>query len=202
MPDIIPNHVPSPRTLLAWDGTAYRPVTIDATGHIQVDVLGSALPAGAATEANQLTEITALQLIDDLRNALHSVNTDELVVRGEDQLFSFLDALAYGIGGAVSGAGGMIESAAVPAGEIWVVTHLSAWDTTSATTAHRYEFNRGGTLTEIAFMSEARPAYSTSSIATHIYMKAGDKIRFGFVGSLAGDVVGGFIHGYSMTKEV
>lgn len=33
-----------------------------------------------ATEAKQDTEITALQLIDDLRNALGSVNTDDLQV--------------------------------------------------------------------------------------------------------------------------
>ena len=36
MPRIIPNHVPSPRTLLAWDGDAYRPVTIDDAGRVAV----------------------------------------------------------------------------------------------------------------------------------------------------------------------
>ncbi len=36
MPEILPDHVPSPRTLLAWDGTAYRPITIDAAGRVQV----------------------------------------------------------------------------------------------------------------------------------------------------------------------
>jgi len=53
---------------------------VDAAGNLQVDVIASGLPAGAATAANQLTEITALQLIDDLRNALQSVATDRLIV--------------------------------------------------------------------------------------------------------------------------
>lgn len=35
---------------------------------------------GDATAANQTTEITSLQLIDDMRNALGSVNTDDLQI--------------------------------------------------------------------------------------------------------------------------
>lgn len=80
MPEIIPYHTPYPKAVIGWDGTAWRPFTIDAAGHIQADVVTSGLPAGAATAANQATMITALQLIDDLRNALDSVNVDELRV--------------------------------------------------------------------------------------------------------------------------
>ena len=69
-----------------WDlaFNLWRKVLVDGAGNLQVDVLGSALPAGAATAANQVTEITALQLIDDLRNALGSVNTDDLQVDIKD----------------------------------------------------------------------------------------------------------------------
>ena len=63
------------------DGRTYRPALIDSAGHLQVDVLTSALPTGAATSAKQDTMITALQLIDDLRNALGTVATDDLRVR-------------------------------------------------------------------------------------------------------------------------
>lgn len=72
-------------------GDAGSIINLDAAGDVQVDVLTSALPVGAATEvtvaailaaqataANQVTMITSLQLIDDLRNALDSVGTDEL----------------------------------------------------------------------------------------------------------------------------
>lgn len=46
-------------------GTSYVPL-LDTDGHLQIDVLSSALPTGAATSAKQDTEITALQLIDDV----------------------------------------------------------------------------------------------------------------------------------------
>ena len=83
MPEVLPTHVPAPRCVIGWDGTAYRAFAVDASGHIQTDVLTSALPAGAATAAHQLTMITALQLIDDLRDALASVAADNLrVVKG------------------------------------------------------------------------------------------------------------------------
>ena len=45
-----------------------------------VDVASSALPNGAATSANQTTEITALEKIDDLQGALNDVGIDELRV--------------------------------------------------------------------------------------------------------------------------
>ncbi|KKM24968.1 hypothetical protein LCGC14_1599780 [marine sediment metagenome] len=61
-------------------GVTYRPPLIDSAGHLQVDVLTSALPSGAATSAKQDTMITALQLIDDLRAALDAVQADRLNV--------------------------------------------------------------------------------------------------------------------------
>ena len=70
---------PGERVLLyGADGTVLRKVVVDSSGHLQVDALSSALPSGAATEAKQDTQITALQLIDDLRNDLAAVATDKL----------------------------------------------------------------------------------------------------------------------------
>lgn len=80
MPVVYPTGAPMPRALLGWDGTDFYVVSTDAAGQLQIDVLASALPAGAATSANQATMITALQLIDDLRNALRSVGADGLRV--------------------------------------------------------------------------------------------------------------------------
>ena len=62
------------------DGVDHRPPIVDAAGHLQVDVLSSALAAAAATAAKQTTMITALQLIDNLVTALASVHTDQLRV--------------------------------------------------------------------------------------------------------------------------
>jgi len=80
MPQILPSDAPYPKAVLGWDGTAFRVFAVDAAGHIQADVVTSGLPAGAATAAKQDTQITALQLIDDLRKALYSVGTDGLIV--------------------------------------------------------------------------------------------------------------------------
>lgn len=47
----------------------YSGISVDAAGNPQVDILTSALPAGAATSANQTTIITSVQLIDDVVHA-------------------------------------------------------------------------------------------------------------------------------------
>lgn len=67
-----------------WNGTLWVKGLCDAAGHQQVDVLTSGLPAGGATAALQLSQLLSLQLIDDLRNALGSVNTDDLQVDVKD----------------------------------------------------------------------------------------------------------------------
>ncbi len=77
---IIPWFAEASTAIITIDGVTYRVPLIDSDGHLQVDVLTSALPSGAATSARQDTMITALQLIDDLRAALDSVQTDRLNV--------------------------------------------------------------------------------------------------------------------------
>lgn len=74
--------------LLAYDSAndRWQAVYVDASGNLQVDVVASGLPSGAATEATLADCKTALELIDDLRNALNSVATDELdiVIDGQN----------------------------------------------------------------------------------------------------------------------
>ncbi len=60
------------------DGVTYRTLRRDASDNLLLAVASLPLPAGAATAAKQDTMITALQLIDDLRNALAAVATDQL----------------------------------------------------------------------------------------------------------------------------
>jgi len=199
---IIPVGAPSPRSVLGYDGADYYVLRVDATGHAQVDVLASDLPAGAATAAHQVTQNTALQLIDNLVNALQSVATDRLKVRGEDQLFTFKGVLASRNEGAISGAGGYIESGAVPAGEIWVLTNVVATDGTTATTAHTaYVMHDGATV----YLYEARAAYAAdvkSSWGGHAYLDVGDTVRVYFTGGLVADTVRVDILGHRMTVEV
>jgi len=267
MPEIIPNHVPSPRTLLAWDGTAYRPATIDAAGHLQIDVLTSGLPAGAATEATlatlatdarlelvrllllsiasedfatqatlaallaelqlkaDLTEtqpisaaalplpagaatqatlascLTALQLIDDLRAALHSVNTDEVVVRGEDQLFSYAEDYREAVSSLGVAVGEQwVNGSIVPAGEVWVVTAVNAWNATTANTRIDIASFRAAAHCSIKSVIPAA-AYAPCAWAGHVYLVEADRISVRFFGCVAGDNLYVGIHGYKMTKE-
>lgn len=83
-PTVNPSSAPYPRALLGYDGTNFYVLTVDSSGHLQVDALSTALPTNAATATNQTTMVTALQLIDDLRAALASVATDQLVVMAND----------------------------------------------------------------------------------------------------------------------
>lgn len=78
MPLFVPWFAEASSATIEIDGVTYRVPLIDSDGHLQVDVLTSTLPAGAATSANQAAMITALQLIDDLRTALASVAADQL----------------------------------------------------------------------------------------------------------------------------
>jgi len=71
--------------LWAWVTDQWKKLIGDAAGHLQVDVVESGLPTGAATSANQTAMLTALQLIDDLRAALSTVATDSLDVQLDGQ---------------------------------------------------------------------------------------------------------------------
>jgi len=201
MPEIIPNHVPSPLTLLAWDGTAYRPITIDALGNVQVDVLASALPAGAATAALQALILAQVQTIEDLTHALRSVNTDRLVVRGADQLFSYNTSLLNRTVGVISGAGGFLASGSPAAGLVWKVTNVRAVDRTSATTAHEYVIFRAATTYDFEEVVAAMPALTNSFYHGEVWLEAGDLIRVYFAGGLVADTCWVELTGHVMTKE-
>ena len=201
MPTVNPPKAPMPRALLGYDGTDFYVLRTDATGHLQIDVLTSALPAGAATAANQDTEITALQLIDNLYNALQSVATDRLRVRGENQLFSFKGVLCVARASGISGAGGYGDSDAVPAGEIWVVTTVSAGDSSSATTQHRFFNRHDGTDARFYTRVATIPAAEHSTWGGLTTLDEGDIVRAYFIGGLAGDTVRVELTGYRMTLE-
>lgn len=55
----------NPVLVAGEDGTNAQTLKTDSDGHLQTDVLSSALPSGASTLAEQQTQTTALQLIDD-----------------------------------------------------------------------------------------------------------------------------------------
>jgi len=123
-------------------------------------------------------------------------------VRGEDQLFSYKDSVVDKSSGAPSGANGYRVSSDVPAGTVWVITQMCAYDLTTATTIHGYRISRGGVDYDIYEPRVAFAATQRSNISCQLYLVAGDHITVFFVGALAGDTCVVILHGYSMTKEV
>jgi len=210
-------------TLLGHDGVNFRNVRVDAAGHLQVDALTVAippdastetslaallayaltnpLPTGAATAAHQVTQNTALQLIDNLVNALQSVATDRLKVRGEDQLWNYAGSLANFREAVISGANGYVESNTPPATQVWCVQHIVTKDATSPTTAHAVRYNRGGAVSNIDLQTAAFAANQQAFFHQPVYLDPGDVFRVLFTGALAGDACRVDLQGSIMTLE-
>jgi len=174
--------------------------TID-TDELVVNVDESVLPPLAATTTNQATQITALQKIDDLQDALKSKGLDHLLVRGANQLFSFAGPLGFRSTGAVSGPGGHKHSAVVPAGQIWIVTTAAAVDATTATTNIIIAQVHNAAD---AVLQEERRAFAAgewSAWSGFTTLDPGDFIRAYFTGALGGDSCTVDITGYIMTHD-
>lgn len=223
MPTVTPPGAPDPRSALGYDGTNFYVLKVDSDGHLQIDALSSALPSGAATETTLgavkdrlgaltspaagsvnklLTDaLTALQLIDNLQAALHSVNTDELVVRGEDQLFSLKDnyleqVLELNASATADG----LNGTAVPEGEWWIVNSIHAYDIDTVVTRIEIGVRRNSTtyVVNTIFPTVTRePATFTG----HLVLKEGDFVRAYFMGTVLNDDLSLNIVGYKMTVE-
>ena len=224
MPEIVPATAPMPRAVLGYDGTDFRVFIVDTSGHIQADVLSSALPTGAATDTvlqavrdrlgalttpaagstnKLLTDaLTALQLIDNLQAALQSVNTDALQVRGENQLWSYAQVLGSYLTSVVSGADGYCASPVVPAGQVWIVTTAAACLIPRASTVHRYYNNHDAFSYLFHRQAAAFAAAEHTTWSGITYLDPGDDIRVYFTGAQAADTGEVALTGYRMTLEV
>jgi len=188
-------------TLLGYDGADFYNLKVDAAGHLQVDCLSSALPAGAATAAKQDTEIATLELIALIRNALQTVDTDRLIVRAEDQLFSYAGQLSEWIGtNTATAPNHTLSSSACPAGEVWVVTGLSAYDKDSACTRVSLKADIGGD-DQVIWSLSAVGAYQIVCWSGHVYLAESDSLNATFIGVTAGDDLRFHVLGYKMTLE-
>jgi len=201
VPEIHPDHAPSPKAVLGTDLANYYVLRVDATGHLQVHVLTSGLPVGAATAAAQALALAQLQLIEDLRDALQSVASDRLIVRGEDQLFSYRESLLDRATGLVSGADGFFDSNGPAAGTIWKITNIRVVDVTSPTTQHNYLARGGGIDRQFGQEILAFGAGANSHYHGEIWLDPDDVVRVYFIGSLANDTCYIDLTGYQMTVE-
>ena len=71
--------------LWIWTGSAWIEALSDASGHLQVDILSSALPTGAATEAKQDTLIGHVDGLEGLLGAGLPVALDTLSLKVKEQ---------------------------------------------------------------------------------------------------------------------
>ena len=157
MPQVLPTHVPAPRCVIGWDGTAYRAFAVDASGRASV--------------------------------------------RGEDQLFSFQGVLAALTSGNPSGDNGYIESPAVPAGQVWVVTAITVEDASRGLTAVIFDSRHDGVSYPFAAVYRAIAQSEFVSWSGHLYLDEGDTIWAYMTGCQAGDECWMRCLGYRMTAE-
>jgi len=178
MPEVLGNP-PSPRTVLFWNGAAWQWALVDAAGHLQIDV----------------------QTILGLEGALQSVATDRLIVRGQDQLFSYeaqyLESLAHNM----PGAGNYnMDFGVVPVGELWVVTSIVGVNATAANTYTGLRVFDGASNYSLRVRVPIG-AYDGINWSGHVYMVNPQHVRIRFEGCGAGDTLEGDAVGYKMTLE-
>lgn len=178
-----------------------------ATKYLNVVVKTCALPSGAATETTLASALTALQLIDDLRNALGSVNTDDLQVDvktypGVNALlnipFGYYDRYAEALGNLSATLGNnFLYGTVVPAGQIWVVTAVNIFNNTTAAGTTSFGSYDGATYFTVADSKYLTPT-RVLNWGGSMFAKAGDKFYGYFSACEAGDDIYVRFMGYKM----
>ena len=167
MPSIYPEHAPMPRAFLAWDGGAYRVCSVDANGHLQLDVLSSALPAGAATAANQAL-ILGRQINHVTR---YSARQSGRVVEA-----------------GVAAGGVNVNGGAPGAGVWWLITAIGAFNSVSGNTLVRLGPVIGGFPRYI--WSGVNPVIDeVTGWSGQLLLTGTDVVRARFEGCTAGDTL-------------
>ncbi|KKK64138.1 hypothetical protein LCGC14_2987230 [marine sediment metagenome] len=175
---ILPFHPETASATITIDGVPYRVPLVDSDGHLQVDVLSNALPTGAATETNQATMITALQLIDDLRAALGSVAGDQLRMEpGWDSLNR--ETYAASVGNHITTARWTYT---VPASTFAIVTHVHGYVSASTAVSDLRSLVRildsgGGPLAHIMDINSVTGQILTETIPCAVLLDAGEKLE-------------------------
>ena len=119
-----------------------------------------------------------------------------------DQLPSYKSSLYSESYGAISGANGYRNSAAVPAGEVWHVTAITAYETNRTTSEQNYSIIIDDHNYWLYQVVGTLGAYVHTQWYGELWLEAGAFVRAYFIGSAAGDTVGLWLHGQRMTKAV
>lgn len=165
-------------------------------------VLGHLHEASMSDFLDLLTECRDfLSDLTALTDALQSVDTDRLQVRGSDQLISLKAGLWQLRTAVVSGANGYVDSPVVGAGEFWIVTTICSFDSTRPTTGHYWAVVHDGTAYWIGHDLRPFATAERDNWRGVTYLDTGDYIRCYFTNSQAGDSCTVVLTGHRMTVE-
>jgi hypothetical protein len=145
--------------------------------------------------------LAASENLEDLTNALESVSVDEVRVTGHDQLFSFKEPLTIQEYRVAESSTHPISSDAVPSGEIWVVTAMSAFNITSPCDLIYLCKHTGGL--RLRFAASLNPAIreGPNLQGQHIFCEEGDVVEAVLGGLTVGDGTYLNASGYKMSIE-
>lgn len=139
--------------------------------------------------------------LEALLNALKSVDTDALQVRGRDQLFSFKASYSKRSSTNDADAGShTLNADVVPEGEVWIVTNAFMFDRDNALTQAYI------TAWHDTFWCELKSKYTVAAKEMLewqglVFLTQDYNIRYSFVGTIGGDDLRAFCSGYKMTLE-
>ncbi len=189
--------IPDPRGGHVWVygvDSAGSPVKIlvDTDGHLQVDTLSSALPAGAATAAKQDS------ILAELEQKLETADLNRDASGNIGVVPSFEGVVAETVSEQNAAAGSNhLTSSAVPAGKVWVITHISAHDDDNNVTHIGIDVNHDGRSIIVKWRG-ATAADVTVDWDGHLFLDAGDYISVWFWGVTAGDAIVMNVFGYQI----
>ena len=124
------------------------------------------------------------------------------IVRGEDQLFSFLNIYGEKLQHTMAGAGDRtMLGASPPADEVWVVTSLCAFNSSGGCTYIQVGI-RHGVIERICDVVTPGAANEPAKYSGWIPLLENDEIYAFFVGAAGGDVLYLYSTGFKMTLEV
>lgn len=168
---------------------------------IDVRVVSSALPALAATAAHQVTQNASLATIATLEEALESVATDRLIVRGEDQVFSLRAVLCRLYDGIITDPLGYVSVGPVGANQYWAITTIFAFNRTTATTRIEFVLRHDNINYLIHSETKAFAAGDRCTWSGLAFLDPADTVRIYWQGYQAGDSCKCDVTGYKMTQE-
>ena len=160
------------------------------------------LPSGAATQTTLAALLTELQakagLTETQPVSVASLPVTQVTAEGGDVLFNLESAVSGFATDANADAGyNNVHGDAVPAGKIWVLTCVSAWNDTSASTRISIGVY-DGSATAWAKSLEGPAADQVLTLETHLVLGAGSFVEGHYYGCTAGDDIGIAWWGYQM----